>query len=167
MLHDFCLVVDEHLFDPANYRGVYLWVQLPTVVEQIVGRMFLDKLQCEGSSGKRPSAYSLNRWHRDALVLFVLSWLSSLESWYLVRLYCSNVSGAFDMVNEERLTDKLRRLGLYPQILGLLLKWLEPRTSVVVIKGIQRSVIETSLEECQSELHLWGSARQILFDAAK
>ena len=53
----------------------------------------------------------------------------------MVRLYCSDVSGAFDRVCEARLADKLRRLGLHPQIFGLLLSWLAPRTSVVVVDG--------------------------------
>ena len=121
--------------DAANYRGVHLTAQLSKVVERIVGRMFLGKLQREGSFGERQFAYSIGRGHRDALALSVLSWLSSLESGYLVGLYCSDVSGAFDRVSEERLADKLRRLGLHPQIFGLLLSWLEPRTSVVVVDG--------------------------------
>ncbi len=47
----------------------------------------------------------------------------------------SCVSGAFDRVSEQRLTDKLRRCGIHPQIFRLLCSWLEPRTSVVVLDG--------------------------------
>ena len=65
----------------------------------------------------------------------MLSWLSSLENGYLLGLYCSDVSGAFNRVSEERVADKLRRLGLHPHIVGLLLSWFEPRTSVVVVDG--------------------------------
>ena len=65
----------------------------------------MGKLQREGSFGERQFAYSIGRGHRDALALSVLSWLSSLESGYLVGLYCSDVYGAFDRVSEERLSD--------------------------------------------------------------
>ena len=142
----------------------------------------------------------------------------------MVALYCSDVSGAFDRVSETRLGDKLRRLALHPKILRLLLSWLEPRSSVVVVDGesAQRRVLTNSvyqgtlwgpplwnihysdsavavrnrgflevifaddlncskvfdtttserkvredLEKCQEELHKWGGANQVLFDAGK
>ena len=121
--------------DPGNYRGVHLTNQLSKVAERVVGKKFLGKLQSEGAFGERQFAYSMGRGHRDALALSVLSWLSSLERGEMVALYCSDVSAAFDRVSEARLGDKLRRLGLHPQILQLLLSWLEPRSSTVVVDG--------------------------------
>ena len=105
--------------DAANYRGVHPTVQLSKVVERVVGRMFLSKLQREGSFGDRQFAYSIGRGHREALALFVSILLSRLASGYLVGFYCSDVCDAFDRVSEERLAEKLRHLGLHPQIFGL------------------------------------------------
>ena len=210
--------------NPDNYRGVHLTAQLSKVVERVVGKLFLGKLQRDGAFGDRQFAYSVGRGHRDALALSVLSWLQSLECGYLVGLYCSDVSGAFDRVSEIRLGDKLRRIGLHPQILRLLLSWLEPRSSTVVVDGqssstralknsvyqgtvwgpplwniqysdagdavqnvgylevifaddlncsrnfatgTKKAIIEESLTQCQSELHAWGAANQVLFDAGK
>ena len=121
--------------DPKNYRGVHLTSQMSKVVERVVGRLFLPKLQASGVYGSNQFAYSTGRGHLDALALSVLSWLLSLESGQMVALYCSDVHGAFDRVCEQRLTAKLERSGLHPRILRLLKSWLEPRTSVVVLDG--------------------------------
>ena len=112
--------------------------QISKVAERVIGKLFLPKLQQSGAFGDRQFAYSIGRGHRDALALSVLSWLLSMEKGNLVGLYCSDVSGAFDRVCEQRLTEKLSRTGLHPRIIGLLRSWLEPRVSVVVLDG-QRS----------------------------
>ncbi len=121
--------------DPKNYRGVHLTSQMSKVVERIVGRLFLPKLQSSGVYGEKQFAYSTGRGHQDALALSVLTWLQSLEGGQMVALYCSDVSGAFDRVCEERLGGKLERSGLHPRILKLLKSWLEPRSSAVVLDG--------------------------------
>ncbi len=121
--------------DPKNYRGVHLTSQVSKVVERTVGRLFLPKLQSDGVYGEKQFAYSTGRGHQDALALSVLSWLQSLEEGKMVALYCSDVSGAFDRVCEERIGEKLERSGLHPQVLKLLKSWLEPRSSVVVLDG--------------------------------
>ena len=65
----------------------------------------------------------------------------------MVALDCSDASGAFDRVCEARLTDKLRRLGLHPQFVGILLNWLAPRTTVVVVDDqcSAKRTLETSV----------------------
>ena len=210
--------------NPGNYRGIHLTNQVAKVAERVVGRLFLAKLERNGAFGDRQFAYSTGRGHRDALALSVLHWLACLEQGQLIALYCSDVSGAFDRVGEVRLGDKLRRLGLHPNILKLLLSWLEPRACAVVVDGqsgarrplkdsvyqgtvwgpplwnIQfsdaagavRSVgflevvfaddlncskcfapdaaehaIKEGLSAVQRELHTWGCANQVSFDAGK
>ena len=121
--------------DPDNYRGIHLTSQISKVAERVVGKLFLPQLQRRGGFGERQFAYSVGRGVRDALALSVLSWLVSLEHGNLVGLYCSDVSGAFDRVCEQRLNEKLARSGIHPQVLRLLRSWLEPRTYAVVLDG--------------------------------
>ena len=121
--------------DPLNYRGVHLTSQISKVVERVIGKLFLPKLQADGVYGDKQFAYSTGRGHQDALALSVLSWLLSLERGNMVALYCSDVSGAFDRVWDERLSAKLQCSGLHPRVLDLLKSWLEPRTSSVVLEG--------------------------------
>ena len=121
--------------DPNNYRGVHLTSQISKVAERIVGHLFLPKLQAAGMFGMKQFAYSAKRSHQDALALSVLTWLIHLERGCMVALYCSDVSGAFDRVCEQRLGTKLDRSGLHPRILRFLKSWLEPRTSSVILDG--------------------------------
>ena len=52
-----------------------------------------------------------------------------------VAIYCSDVSGAFDQVNEERLVKKLKSKKLHPLILAVLISWLRKRKAKVVVGG--------------------------------
>jgi hypothetical protein len=69
------------------------------------------------------------------LTVIVCGWLLLMERGFAVNLYCSDVSGAFDRVERARLCDKLRTLGLHPDVLGFLESWLEDRESQVVLGG--------------------------------
>ena len=109
----------------------------PNVVERAFGGLFIPDLERRGIFGERQFAYASGKSHRDALALSVLSWLLHLEHGFLVALYCSDVSGAFDRVCERTLRDKLARAGLHPRIFRLLCSWLGPRVSAVVLDGVQ------------------------------
>ncbi len=124
--------------DPNSYRRVHLTGQISKVAERVIGKLSPPKLQQSGVFGNRQFAYAIGRGHRDALALSVLPWLLSMEKGNLVGLYCSDVSGAFDRVCEQRLAEKLNRTGLHPRVVGLLRSWLGPCVSVVVLDG-QRS----------------------------
>ena len=63
----------------------------------------------------------------------ILQWMWWIETGHVVALYCSDVSGAFDRVDHERLGAKLALLGLQPQLLSFLHSWLEDRVSEVVV----------------------------------
>ena len=86
--------------DPRNYRGVHLTPQLSKVTERVVGKLFQRFLENSGAYGKRQFAYGKGTSIHDALLLSVLSWLAMMERGYLVGVFCSDVSGAFDRVCE-------------------------------------------------------------------
>ena len=52
-----------------------------------------------------------------------------------IVVYCSDVSGAFDRVNSERLLEKLRRSGVHYRIVDLIASWLGRRRANVVVGG--------------------------------
>ena len=55
----------------------------------------------------------------------------------IIALYCSDVSGAFDRVNSDKLLSKLERKGVCPTMLKLLQSWLDERIANVVVEGCQ------------------------------
>ena len=121
--------------EAKNYRGVHLTSQLSKVVERAVGSIFLPWLQLRGAYGPHQYAYGKGRGHKDVLAVNICSWLLALERGDMIGLYCSDVSGAFDRVDHERLGDKLGLLGLHPDVLRFLRSWLEDRSSEVVVGG--------------------------------
>ena len=193
------------------------------VIERVLGRLFLPKLR-EFAFGADQFAYRPSHGARDAVAIYVMSWLLSLDSGHKVGIYCSDVLGAFDRVSAPRLLSKLSSLGLQPEMFGVIRSWLRNRTSHVVIAGARsigsvlsdmvyqgtvwgpslwnvfvgdvacvvkargfsiviyaddinifkqypaRIVNDRILEDlrsCQREIHAWGSANQITFDAGK
>ena len=118
-----------------NYRGVHLTAQLSKVIERAIGTLFIPWLESTGAFGPHQYAYTKGRGYKDTLAVNVCNWLLLLEQGFLVAVYCSDVSGAFDRVSQDRLIAKLRTLGLHDDILGFLISWLADRSSKVVLGG--------------------------------
>ena len=118
-----------------NYRGVHLTPQLSKVVERAVGSLVLPWLECTQAYGPNQYAYAKGRGYKDVLAVNVYHWLLLMERGLAVAVYCSDVSGAFDRVSQERLGDKLETLGLHADALGFLKSWLDDRRSKVVLGG--------------------------------
>ena len=120
--------------DPGNYRGVHLTPQLAKIVERAVGQTFVPWLGAH-AFGEHQYAYSAGKSHRDALAVNVCSWLLLLEEGRAIGLYCSDVSGAFDRVDRERLGVKLHACGLPSLAIAFLESWLEDRQASVIVSG--------------------------------
>ena len=70
---------------------------------------------------------------RGALAQLVLTWIYLIEKKRKVAVYCSDVFGAFDNGNSQRLTQKLRARGVPNEILVVIESWLsEPKSRVAV-----------------------------------
>ena len=89
--------------DAKNYRGVHLTAQLSNVVERALGTTFLPWMDSSGMFGPNQFAYRKGRGYKDTLCVNVCEWLLQLEKGFLVALFCSDVSGAFDRVDQQRL----------------------------------------------------------------
>ena len=123
------------VWDPTNYRGVHLTAQLSKVVERVLGRYWQPYLEATEAYGPNQFAYTTKRGCKDLLLLNQLDWLWNLHLGRKVALYCSDVKGAFDRVDSERLKLKLRQKGLGGQLLEVVGDWLEERTAKVVVEG--------------------------------
>ncbi len=121
--------------DGNNYRGVHLTAQMSKVIERAIGGVFIPWVEKVGAYGPRQVAYAKGTSYKDVLALNVCSWLSLMDRNFLVGLYCSDVSGAFDRVSCERLSAKLRAAGLHDRVVNFLCSWLDDRVSKVVVGG--------------------------------
>ena len=71
-----------------------------------------------------------------------------------MALYCSDVKGAFDRVDSQRLLQKLRQKGLSGQLLVVISSWLEERAAQVVVEGAYSE--EAKLEDSVYQGTVWG-----------
>jgi len=122
---------------PKQYRGIHLTAQLSKVAERILGQYWCPYLEKSLAYGNYQFAYIPHRSYRDALCFNVCTWLWALATRKRVGLYCSDVSGAFDRVNAERLIMKLRARGVHERMLKVLQSWLSDRTAYVCVEGVQ------------------------------
>ena len=86
--------------------------------------------------GPNQYAYSRGPSYHDILFVNICSWISDMELGWLVGVYCSDVAGAFDRVDRQRLCNKLRVSGFHPKVIAFLMSWSENRTSRVVLGGV-------------------------------
>ena len=70
---------------------------------------------------------------RDAIAYLVLVWIPAVAKGSKVAIYCSDVSGAFDRVEEERLLHKLKTKQIDSAILEVLVSWLRIRSAKVLV----------------------------------
>ena len=98
-------------------------------------KLLLPFLEVTGAYGQNQWAYRKKRGCKDALAVNALQWTWWLHLGYKVGLYCSDVSGAFDRVETNRMTEKLQRLGVRGRLLRLVGSWLQYRRAAVVVDG--------------------------------
>jgi hypothetical protein len=125
----------KSVYDAANYRGIHLTSQLSKATERFLGASFFPALENADAYGEHQFAYRKKRGARDVLAYVTLEWITALNDRCNVAVYCSDVSGAFDRVDTQRLTDKLKAAGLEERTVKVVNSWLQPRTGQVVVSG--------------------------------
>ena len=118
-----------------NYRGVHLTAQLSKVMERLLGTLWLDAANSDAQVGDNQFAYRKKRGGRDLLAYASLKWLWAMRMKQKVAIYLSDVSGAFDKVEAERLFAKLTAKNIPPKTLAVLRSWLRERRATVVVGG--------------------------------
>ena len=118
-----------------NYRGIHITPQISKVLERILERRFLPYLVASGAYGPNQFAYTPQRGLRDSLAYTVLQWIAQFDAGKRLAVYLSDVSGAFDRVDANRLLSVLQAQGVHPQVFKLLSSWLEDRSATVIVDG--------------------------------
>ena len=121
--------------DPANYRGVHLTAVLSKVVERVLNALLGPYLCNSGAFGESQFAFQPGLSCSDLVAALVGSWLLALEKGEKVGVYLSDISGAFDKVETERLLSKLKAAGLNTQLLAFFRSYLAARKAVVLVNG--------------------------------
>jgi hypothetical protein len=142
------------VFKPGNYRGVHLTAQLSKVVERAMLPLFANHLKNVSVFGDNQFAYQSGRGARDALALLTLSWVLEISKGNKVAVYCSDVSGAFDKVNNQVLVGKLRMAGVHVQLIAVIESWLSARDAHVVVSGQCSALLQ--LENMVFQGTVWG-----------
>ena len=150
------------VFNPANYRGVHLTAQLSKVVERLLGMLWLPDIAKQPEfCGPNQFAYLPEKGARDALAVMVTTWLLGLQSGQKFGLYCSDVSGAFDRVDADRLKRKLEAKGFREDMFRVIASWLRQRTAHVIVGGAQSHPMELLNQVFQGTV--WGPPLWNLF----
>ena len=79
---------------------------------------------------------------RDAIAFMVITWIAGFCEGVKFWLYCSDVAGAFDRVDKDRLLAKLRAKGLHEKFVRILGSWLQARQARVVVGGAAGDMLE-------------------------
>ena len=125
----------KSVFTALNYRGIHLTSQLSKAMERMLRSLFLPYLLQNVVYGQNQFAYTPEVGARDALAFMVLKWIITLVKNRKIGIYCSDVSGAFDRVETERLVEKLIKKKVHPTIVKVLESWLRNRRARVVVGG--------------------------------
>ena len=120
---------------PANYRGIHLTAQVSKVIERLIKSLLMPFVMMSVGFGPNQFAYTPGRGARDVLALTMLLWVQALAADLHVAVYCSDVSGAFDRVDTQRLLAKLRAPKINSKLISVIKAWLQQRTSNVLVGG--------------------------------
>lgn len=110
----------------------------------------------EHAFGVAQFAYRKQHGARDAVALYVLSWIFALNFGYKTGVYCSDVHGAFDRVDADRLMQKLSSLKLNRKLLSVIRSWLRDRQGYVIVSSKRSSPI--ALRNMVYQGTVWGPA---------
>ncbi len=86
-------------------------------------------------------AYMKQQGARDAVALYVLSWICALNSGYKIGVYCSDASGAFNRVDADSLMQKLSSLKLNRKLMSVIRSWLRDRQGYVIVSSQKSSPV--------------------------
>jgi hypothetical protein len=144
----------KSVYAATNYRGVHLTSQLSKAMERLLRLTFMPFMLDTVAFGPNQFAYVPERGARDVLAHLVLVWLKAFVRKRKVALYSSDVSGAFDRVQLDRLVAKLRAKRLHPDIIAVIASWLRSRTAHVVVGGEKSN--QFTLENMVYQGTVWG-----------
>ena len=130
--------------NPAHYRGVHLTDIISKLVERCVAHVVTPYFDRVGAFGIDQWAFRKKRSCRDLVTLLICKWLWAMDQGFKVAIYLSDISGAFDKVDRQRMVKRLREIGLSESMVEFLIDYLAPRSAVVVVQGHESMVFVIS-----------------------
>ena len=139
--------------EAGNYRAINLTAQLSKIVERFLSTFFAPQLESR-AFGPAQFAYRKRHGARDAVLLYVLSWIAGMNSGKRIGMYSSDVQGAFDRVDSQLLMQKLRSHGICEKMLRVIESWLRERSGFVIVNGKKSD--RMSLRNMVFQGTVWG-----------
>ena len=122
---------------PSNYRGVHLTNLLAKIVERAIASLLVPFLDRVGAFGRDQWGFRKRHSVRDLVALLICRWLWALDNGFKVGIYLSDISGAFDRVDRDILSEYLRQHGISDSMFRFLYSYLAPRNANVVVQGCE------------------------------
>jgi len=146
-----------------NYRGIHLTSQLSKAMERLLWERWIPAAASDRSAGENQFAYRKKRGSRDLLAHASMQWIMALRMKQKVAVYLSDVSGAFDKVEAQRLMQKLEASDVDPKMLPVIRSWLRARRAKVVVGGEQADMPDLENQVFQGTV--WGPILWLVFYA--
>ena len=119
----------------GNYRGLHLTSVMSKVAERVLKVPFEKFVDVVDAFGQNQWAFRRGRGCPDLVLLLVCSWLRDFQLRRKVGNFLSDISGAFDRVDSEKLLYKMRRIGVCEDFLAFFRDYLRPRRAHVGVNG--------------------------------
>ena len=113
-----------------NYRGLHLTSVMSKVAERVLKVPFEKFVDVVDAFGQNQWAFRRGRGCPDLVLLLVCSWLRDFQLRRKVGNFLSDISGAFDRVDSEKLLYKMRRIGVCEDFLAFFRDYLRPRRAL-------------------------------------
>ena len=117
---------------------------LSKVVERTIGRALVSYLGKADIFGASQWAFRPKRSCKDVMVLLVCTWIMHMAQGQMTGVLLTDISGAFDRVETERLLNKLHEAGVCRDLLSFSESYLAARRAFVIVSGKCSSPMEIS-----------------------
>ena len=121
--------------DPLNYRGIHITSILSKVAERLIGIPLLTFFDAVDGYGISQWAFRKKHSAQDLIGLLICTWLLAMRQRKKIGIFLSDIQGAFDFVDSNRLIAKLELLGLSGKLLGFVKSFLAPRVAKIIVQG--------------------------------
>ena len=124
---------------PNNYRGLHLTPVLSKVAERVINIPFRKYVEAIDAFGSSQWAFRRGRGCTDLVLLLLCSWLKDFQMRRKIGVFLSDISGAFDRVDADKMLKKLQRIGVCDVLLRFFRDFLAPRRARVAVDGAESS----------------------------
>ena len=113
-----------------------------TVVEHVLNKVLAPFFRDTQSFGESQFGFQHGRSCNDLVATLTCEWVLALNDRKKVGVYLSDISGAFDKVDTNRMMQKLEAAGLNATYLRFFKSYLSTRRAIVLVNGEMSEVFE-------------------------